>query len=232
MRTYLRLKTTPPAAQIRIGYPRERKVAAMERLSFQQTPILTRFYNTHGSRVAGPISKGGNRRYTPVVAQWYPRLYVKPNLICKEFHAKGAVDDVTGGPLEAGVLDVYERWAEGVVVLELHQETNVVQALVLLQPLHVLSVTTTRTTESRKRRATNSRHPVRVIMPTSRADCAHLSQMLRPFSHRHRHCLADPWSLGERQGSSRRTTRTSKQTKNNDKWETQTHTRILFFIVL
>lgn len=67
---------------------------------------------------------------------------MKPNLICKEFHAKGAIDDVAGGPLEAGVLDVYERWAKGVVVLELHQETNVVQALVSLQPLHVLNDTT------------------------------------------------------------------------------------------
>lgn len=62
------------------------------------------------------------------------------HLICEELHAESAVDDVPGRPLEAGVDDADEGWCEGVVVLELHRQTHVVQLLVLFQTLHVLVV--------------------------------------------------------------------------------------------
>ena len=60
------------------------------------------------------------------------------NLVCEEFHAEGAVDDVAGRALEARVGDAHEGGAEGVVVLELHHQAHVVELLVFGQPLHVL----------------------------------------------------------------------------------------------
>ena len=62
------------------------------------------------------------------------------HLIREELHAESAVDDVSGLPLEPRVDDADEGWCEGVVVLELHRQTHVVQLLLLLQPLHVLGV--------------------------------------------------------------------------------------------
>ena len=59
-------------------------------------------------------------------------------LVCEEFHAEGAVDDVAGRALEARVDDAHEGGAEGIVVLELHHQANVVELLVFRQPLHVL----------------------------------------------------------------------------------------------
>ena len=62
------------------------------------------------------------------------------HLIREEFHAEGAIDDVAGRPLEARVHDAHERGTERVVVLELHHQAHVVEALIFLQPLHVLYI--------------------------------------------------------------------------------------------